>query len=277
MARYFTCPSTPFPLRGAVSIKNEREIQAMRESGKILGLILEELEKILEPGMSTLDLEIKAKELFKKYQAEPGFKGYKGYPNILCTSVNDEVVHSMPNKIPMQKGDILSIDCGVVVRGMNTDSAVACMVGRETIPEAKRLVDTCIKALWLGIAQAKPGKHVGDIGHAIQTLVEEAGFSIIKELTGHGIGYTLHEAPYVLNYGEPGEGEELLPGMCIAVEPIISMGHPQIETLDDGWTIITRDGSLAIQHEHTLLITQKGNEVLTLRPGEILSQGKNSL
>lgn len=268
MARHCIGPSTPLSLQYPVNIKNEREIQAMRESGKILGLILTELEKSLEPGMSTLDLEIKAQTLFKKYEAEPGFKGYKGYPNILCTSVNDEVVHSIPNKIPLQKGDILSIDCGVVVRGMNTDSAIACIVSGETTFEAKHLVDTCIRALWLGIEQAKPGKHVGDIGHAIQTFVEEADFSIIKELTGHGIGYTLHEAPYVLNYGEPGEGEKLVPGMCIAIEPIISMGRPKIDTLDDGWTIITRDGSLAIQHEHTLLITRKGHEVLTLRPGE---------
>lgn len=256
-------------MRGSVSIKTDREIKAMRESGKVLGLILAELEKVLEPGMSTLDLEHKAEELFKRYQVQPGFKGYHGYPSILCTSVNDEVVHAIPNKIPMQKGDILSIDCGVIVDGMNTDSAVAAVVGHETAPEAQRLVDVCIEALWKGIAQAKGGAHVGDIGHAIQTHVEAAGFSIIEELTGHGIGYTLHEPPYVLNYGERGEGEELVPGMCIAIEPIICMGRPEIETLDDDWTIITKDGSLAIQHEHTLLITKNGNEVLTLRPGEV--------
>ena len=240
----------------------------MRVSGKFLGLILDALEKYLEPGMSTMDLEKKAEELFRHYQVEPGFKGYKGYQNILCTSVNDEVVHTPPNKIPMQKGDILSIDCGVIINGMNTDSAVACIVGHETAPEAQRFVDICIAALWKGVAQTKPGNHVGDIGHAIQTLVEAAGFSIIEELTGHGIGHTLHEPPYVCNYGEPGEGEELYEGMCIAIEPIIAMGRPAIETLNDNWTIITRDGSLAIQHEHTLLITKHGNEVLSLRPGE---------
>lgn len=255
-------------MRGKVTPKTGKEIESMRESGKFLGLILAELEKYLEPGLSTMDLEIKADEIFKKYQVEAGFKGYKGYPNILCTSVNDEVVHSVPNKIPMQKGDILSIDCGVIINGMNTDSAVACVVGKETAPEAQRFVDTCIAALWKGVAQAKPGNHVGDIGHGIQTLVEDAGFHIIEELTGHGIGHTLHEPPYICNYGDPGEGEELVEGMCIAIEPIISMGRPAIETLDDNWTIITRDGSLAIQHEHTLLITRHGNEVLTLRPGE---------
>lgn len=255
-------------MRGKGSIKTEREIQAMRQSCKFLALILAELEKYLEPGMSTMDLEIKAEELFKKYQVQPGFKGYKGYPNILCTSVNDEVVHTIPNKIPLQKGDILSIDCGVLYDQMNSDSAIAVVVGNETAPEAQRLVDTCIKALWAGVAQAKAGNHVGDIGHAIQTVVEDAGFSVIEELTGHGIGYTLHEPPYILNYGKAGEGDELLAGMCIAIEPIICMGRPDIETLDDNWTIITEDGSLAIQHEHTLLITKNGHEVLTLRPGE---------
>lgn len=251
-----------------IRLKNEREKEALRKSGKILGLILAELEKAVEPGKSTLDLERQAEGLFRKYQVEAAFKGYKGYPAILCAAVNDEVVHSLPNKIPLQKGDILSIDCGVSVNGMITDSAVAVTVGGETTPEAKRLIDTCIQALWAGMAQAKPGKHVGDIGHAIQTLVENAGFSIIKELTGHGVGYTLHEAPYVPNYGKAGEGEELAPGLCIAIEPIISLGRPAIETLDDDWTIVTRDGSLAIQAEHTLLITSSGHEILTLRPGE---------
>lgn len=255
-------------MRGKVTIKTPNQIRAIRESGKFLAQILADLEKYLEPGMSTMDLEHKAEALFKQYGVQPGFKGYQGYPNILCTSVNDEVVHAVPNKIPMQKGDILSVDCGVIIDGMNTDSAFAAVVGGETVPEAQKLVDTCIAACWAGIAQARAGNHVGDIGHAIQTLVEAAGFSIIRELTGHGIGTYLHEPPYVMNYGEPGEGEELVPGMCIAIEPIICMGRPEIETLDDDWTIITQDGSLAIQHEHTMLITERGCEVLTLRPGE---------
>ncbi len=255
-------------MRGKISIKTPNQIKAMRESCRLLGIILAELEKYMEPGMSTMDLEMKAEELFKKYNAQPGFRGYNGYPYILCTSVNDEVVHAFPNKIPMQKGDIISIDCGVLHDGMNSDSAIAAVVGGETVPEAQRLVDTCIRALWAGVAQVKPGNHVGDIGHAVQNVVEGAGFSVIKELTGHGIGTTLHEPPYICNYGEPGEGEELVPGMCIAIEPIICNGRPEIETLDDDWTIITSDGSLAIQHEHTLLITEKGHEVLTLRENE---------
>jgi len=252
----------------AIKVKTAQEIVAMKASGHDLGKILKELEDYTEPGMSTLDLEVKAEELFKKYGAIPSFKGYMGYPAILCTSVNEEVVHSIPNKFPLKKGDILSIDCGACVGGYHTDSAVAVIVGGETEPKAKKMVETCIKALWAAIAVAKPGNRLGDIGHAIQEVVEGAGFKIIRDLTGHGIGKTIHEPPYVLNYGNPGEGEKLSAGNTIAIEPIICMGKPGIDTLDDDWTIVTRDNSLSIQHEHTVLITDKGCDVLTLRPGE---------
>ncbi len=254
---------------GMTRVKNAQELKDTRESCRILALILHELENYVEPGMSTWDLEMKAQELFAKYQVQSNFRGYHGYPNVLCTSVNDEVVHTIPNKHPLNKGDILSIDCGCIVNGMNSDSAVAVVVGGETTPVAQALVDTCIKALWAGVRQVKAHCHIGDIGHAIQNVVEEAGFQVIPELTGHGIGYDMHERPYILNYGEPGEGEELLAGMTIAIEPIICVGRPDIETLDDDWTIVTRDHSLAMQHEHTILVTEKGFEVLTLRPGEI--------
>lgn len=253
---------------GMTRVKNAQELKDMRESCRLLAVILHELEAYLEPGMSTLDLEHKAEELFARYHALPGFKGYHGFPNILCTSVNDEVVHAIPNKFPLNKGDILSIDCGVIVNGMNSDSAIAVVVGGETTPQAQELVDTCIKALWAGVKQVKSHCHIGDIGNAIQNVVEDAGFHVIQELTGHGIGYKLHERPYILNYGERGEGEELLAGMTIAIEPIISIGNCSIETLDDDWTIVTSDQSLSIQHEHTILVTEKGFEVLTLRPGE---------
>ncbi|MFA5792541.1 MAG: type I methionyl aminopeptidase [Candidatus Gracilibacteria bacterium] len=252
----------------AIKVKNPQEIASMKTSGRILGKILKELEDYVKPGISTFDLELKAVELFELYGAIPSFKGYQGYPAILCTSVNEEVVHSIPNDFPLKKGDILSIDCGACINGLHTDSAVAVIVGGETSVQAERMVKACIEALWAGIAQAKPGNRLGDIGHAIQEVVERAGFSIIRDLTGHGIGRTIHEAPYVLNYGNPGEGEKLSPGNTIAIEPIICMGNPNIETMDDDWTIVTRDSSLSIQHEHTVLITNKGCEVLTLRPGE---------
>ncbi len=251
-----------------INVKTPKEIQAMRTGGRILGEILHVLSTEVAPGMTTMDLERRAEELFKQHHVEPGFVGVYGYKYILCTSVNDEAVHTPPNDVPLQKGDILSIDCGVLYEGLNTDSAVAVVVGGETSPEAQRLVDACIKATWAGIKAVKPGNHVGDIGHAVEMVVTEAGFSVIPELTGHGIGYSLHEDPHVYNYGEPGDGLELRPGNTIAIEPIVAQGSPRIETLDDDWTIVTRDGSLAIQHEHTVLVTENGVEVLTLRPGE---------
>lgn len=249
-------------------VKSQQEIKAAKESGRILGLILGELEKMVVPGITTLELDLKAEELCQKYKVRPGFKGYHGYPAILCTPVNDEAVHTIPCDRPLEEGDILSIDGGVIVEGMNSDSAVAIVVGEQASDLAKRLVETSIKALWAGIAQVKDGCRVGDIGHAIQTVVEDAGFNVIAELTGHGIGASLHEPPYIMNYGEAGTGAQLRAGMTIAIEPIICAGNGKIETLDDDWNIVTQDGSLAIQAEHTVLITQKGCEVLTLRPGE---------
>lgn len=252
-----------------IHIKNAEEIEAMRHGGKILAAILKTLSEYLQPGMSTRDLERKAEELFEHYNVQPGFKGYHGYPAILCTSVNDEIVHTIPNDVPLNKGDILSIDCGVIYKGLNTDSAIAVAVGSETSPEAQKLIDTCMRALWKGVEQVKPGNRVGDIGHAIETAVKQNGFTVVPDLTGHGIGYTLHEDPYVPNHGKRGKGAALVPGMTIAIEPIIVAGSPKYDTLDDDWTIVTRDGSLAIQHEHTILVTETGYEVLTLREGEL--------
>lgn len=249
-------------------VKGPEEIKAMRESCRILGLILKELEAIAVPGASTMDLERRAEALCAEYGVRSAFKGYHGYPYVLCTSVNEEVVHTFPKERPLQKGDILSIDGGVVYKGMVSDSAVAVVVGGESSDVAQRLVETCIKAMWAGIRQVKDGCHIGDIGHAVQTVVEDAGFTVIKELTGHGIGENMHEPPYIMNYGEPGKGTQLKAGMTIAIEPIICTGKDEIETLDDDWTIITTDGSLAIQHEHTVLVTKTGFEVLSLRPGE---------
>ncbi len=248
--------------------KNAAEIEAMRKGGKILGEIIQKLINFLEPGKSTWDLEKHAEMLFKEYNVLPGFKGYHGYPNILCTSVNNEVVHSIPNKKPLVKGDILSIDCGVILDDLNTDSAAAIIVGGETDPKAKHFVDTCIRALWAGINQVKPGNRIGDISYAIEQVAKQGGYHVFKDLTGHGIGYKLHEEPYVYNYGKRGTGISLKPGMTLALEPIIGMTKTKIITQKDGWTIMTEDDSLAMQHEHTILVTESGVEVLTLRPGE---------
>lgn len=240
----------------------------MRRGGKILGEILLALASETRPGISTLDLEQKAQELYKKYSVAPSFKGYHGYPAILCTSVNNEVVHAIPDKKILNPGDILSIDAGVFFEGFHTDSAIAIIVGDQTKLEIKKFVNTCIAAMWNGIHQVKPGNRIHDISAAIEETVESAGYSIIPDLTGHGIGRSLHEEPFVPNFTAHDQGPVLQPGMTIAIEPIISMGSPNIETLDDGWTIVTKDNSLAIQHEHTVLVTETGVEILTLRPGE---------
>lgn len=252
----------------SIAPKKPVEIEAMRKGGKILGEIIQRLVDDLKPGQSTWDLEKHAEKLFEEYNVIPGFKGYHGFPNILCTSVNNEVVHTIPNKTPLEKGDILSIDCGVIYKGLNTDSAAAVVVGGETDPKAQHFVDTCIRALWAGINQVKPGNRIGDISFAIEQVVKKGGYHVFKELTGHGIGYKLHEEPYVYNYGKRGTGMSLKPGMTLALEPIIGMTKTKIITMDDGWTIMTADDSLAMQHEHTILVTETGVEVLTLRPGE---------
>ncbi len=250
----------------SIIIKTQEEISSMQEGGEILGKILYALIAMVEPGITTLDLEKKAEELFKKYKVIPAFKGYHGYPAILCTSVNNQVVHTIPNDKPLKEGDIISIDCGLVHNDLITDSAVATIVG-ETAPETYEFVKTCIRALWAGINMVRPGIRFGDISHAIGQTVKSAGYSIVEELTGHGVGHKLHEDPVIPNDDEPGTGEVLQPGMTFALEPIITMGDPKIRTLKDGWTIITKDDSLACQHEHTVLVTESGFEVLTLRPG----------
>lgn len=253
----------------SIHIKNEAEIEAMRKGGKILAQVLKSLEDYLQPGMTTMDLEKKAQELIDGFNVTPGFKGYHGYPACLCTSVNEEAVHTIPSNKKLNKGDIINVDCGVIYKGLYADSAIALVVGGETDPETQHFVDTTKKALWAGIKQVKPGNRVGDIGNAVQNVVEGAGYSIIKELTGHGIGYNLHEEPHVYNYGKKGKGPALKPGMVIAIEPITAMGSPRIVTLEDGWNIVMEDGKKALQHEHTVLVTETGYEVLTLREGEV--------
>ncbi len=252
----------------SIHIKNEKEIAAMRVGGKILGEILAALEKMVAPGVTPLMLEAEAERLFKSYGVKSGCKGYHGYPNILCVSVNEQVVHAIPTDIPLKEGDVLSIDCVSIYDDLNTDSAVAVGVG-TLAPISDRLIKTCIQAMWAGIDQVKPGNRIGDISHAIEQVVKNGGFKVVKELTGHGIGYTMHEDPYVPNQGSRGQGALLRPGMTIAIEPIISIGSPKIRELKDHWTLVTIDDSWSMQHEHTVLVTDTGFEVLTLRPNEL--------
>lgn len=246
-------------------LKSSAEIETMRKAGRILAEILKKLGEAVEPGKTPMDLERLAEKICQEHNAEPGFKGYHGYPNICCISVNNTVVHGIPNNVPFERGDLVTIDCGVKLNGLNTDAAISVIAGGDECgsEQTRKLNETTRKALYAGIAQVKPGAKIGDIGHAIQTVVEGAGFSIIKNLTGHGIGYKLHEDPQILNYGKKGTGESLVPGMTIAIEPIVSAGERFIETLNDHWTIVLRDGSLGCQWEHTILVTQNGHEILT--------------
>lgn len=248
-----------------IHIKTPQEIQIMRQAGKLLGEILHLLGKAVEPGKSTLDIENHAEALFERYQAIPGFRGFHGYPNICCISVNEHVVHGIPNEIPMKEGDLVTIDCGVKLEGLNTDAAISVIVGGEekATPKVRELNRITRKAMYAGIRLIKPGARVGDLGNVIEKTVKGAGFTIIEDLMGHGVGYELHEDPQILNYGKKGTGIALKPGMVIAIEPIVCIGEKFIKTLEDRWTIATRDGSIGCQWEHTVLVTDHGHEILT--------------
>lgn len=249
----------------SIGIKDEEELKFMRESGRILGEILATLEKMIEPGISGLDLDAKAAEMMKKYQVEPSFKGYQGFPNVICSNINDQVVHGIPTDRKLNEGDIITIDCGVIVEGFHSDSAITRGVGQIS-PELQKLIKTGEKALEKGINKAGPNVRVGQISAVIEDTVIKEGYSIVHELVGHGIGQKLHEDPPVPNHREKSLGPMLQPGMTIAIEPIICMGNSRLKLLRDGWTYVTEDGSMAVQAEHTIAITQKGAEILTKRP-----------
>ncbi|MEK9133062.1 MAG: type I methionyl aminopeptidase [Patescibacteria group bacterium] len=244
------------------NIKTPEELVAMREGGKILSEILHELAMATHVGLHTGDLNIKAEALMYKFGVLPSFKGYKGFPAVLCTSINEEIVHGIPGSRRLSDGDIISIDCGIIHKGLHTDAAVAVMLGNVT-PQDKAFVETTQLALEKAIAAIKPGAKVGDISFAIQNCIESKGYSIVREYTGHGVGRHLHEEPEIPNFGQKGKGSLLLPGMTIAIEPIIAMGKRFSNINPDGWTAVTRDGLPACQVEHTIAITSSGCEVLT--------------
>jgi methionyl aminopeptidase len=239
----------------------------MRRANQFVAAILAELEALVAPGVTTADLDRAAEKLTREGGAEPAFKGYRGYPATLCASVNDEVVHGIPSASrELKPGDIVSLDMGVKLDGFFGDSAVTVPVG-PVPPETEALLDATREALGLGIAQAQVGGRLSDIGHAIQTCVEKHGFSIVREFVGHGIGERLHEEPQIPNYGSPGRGPKLAAGMVLAIEPMVAMGRPETRVLGDGWTAVTRDGSLAAHFEHTIAVTADGPLVLTARDG----------
>ncbi|MDP3938010.1 MAG: type I methionyl aminopeptidase [Deltaproteobacteria bacterium] len=245
-----------------IELKSPREIEIMRRAGHLVGEILQQVAAEARPGMSTLDLDALAERLTLKAGAKPAFKNYRGYRHTICASVNDQVVHGVPSRAALQAGDIIGIDFGVILEGFYGDSAITLPVG-EISDEARRLLEAGKEALERGIAQAAPDKRLGDIGAAVQTFVEDLGYSVVREMVGHGIGRALHEEPQVPNYGRPDTGARLRPGMVLAIEPMINVGGSEIETLDDGWTVVTEDGSLSAHFEHTVAITEHGPEVLT--------------
>lgn len=249
-------------MKEAIILKSPGEIETMRAAGAVVAGVLEVLRKSVRPGVTTLDLERIAEEETGKRKARPAFKGYRGYPFCLCTSVNSEVVHGMPSKKALGEGDIVSIDFGALVDGFHGDAAVTVPVGRVS-DDAARLVRTAEESLDRAIAACTEGARLGDVSAAVQAHVEHQGFSVVREFVGHGIGRELHEPPQVPNFGVPGRGMRLKAGMVLAIEPMINAGGWAVRILEDGWTAVTADGSLSAHFEHTVAITPDGPLVLT--------------
>ena len=245
-----------------VILKSPREIEKMRKSNALVAAILEELGKKIRPGVRTIELDRLSEAMALKKGARPAFKGYRGYPYSLCTSVNSEVVHGMPSERELKEGDIVSLDFGVLHDGYYGDAAVTVPVG-EISPEARRLLRVTEEALYRGISAARAGNRIGDISAAIQGHVEAAGFSVVRDLVGHGIGKSLHEDPQVPNYGSSGRGIELKPGMVFAIEPMVNEGTYRVDVLRDGWTVVTADGKLSAHFEHSVAITENGPVILS--------------
>lgn len=248
----------------AVTIKSAREIELMREAGRILAKVHEELGKAIQPGMSTLDIDCLGEKLIRGFGCVPSFKNYNGYPASICVSVNNEVVHGIPNKHHIiQEGDIVSLDAGVIYKGYHSDAARTHAVGQIS-PEAQKLIDVTRQSFFEGIKFAKAGNHLNDLSSAIQAYAESFGYGVVRDLVGHGIGSHLHEDPEVPNFSRNRKGIKLVPGMTLAVEPMINIGTPNVEWLDDDWTVVTKDGSLSAHYENTILITDGEPEILSL-------------
>lgn len=248
----------------AITIKSEREIELMAEAGKILERVHNELEKALRPGMSTKDIDTLGEEIIRSYGCIPSFLNYNGYPASICVSVNQEVVHGIPDKHRIiQEGDIVSLDAGVIYKGYHSDAARTHAVG-EVSEEAKKLIQVTKESFFEGIKFAKAGNHLFDISGAIGRYAEERGYGVVRDLCGHGIGTALHEAPEIPNYEVRRKGVRLRPGMTLAIEPMINIGTHEVDWLDDDWTVVTRDGSLSAHYENTILITEGEPRILSL-------------
>ncbi|GAO30001.1 type I methionyl aminopeptidase [Geofilum rubicundum] len=245
-----------------VYLKTDEEIELLRESNLLVGKTLGEVAKAVKPGVTTLDLDKIAEEFIRDHKGVPGFLNYQGFPNSLCTSVNEHVVHGIPNKTPLKEGDIVSIDCGVLLNGFFGDSAYTFEVGQVN-PEVKALLEATKASLYAGIEAAVEGNRIGDIGYAVQNYCESRGYSVVREMVGHGVGRQLHEAPEVPNYGRKGNGVKLRKGMVIAIEPMINLGKRQIILEDDQWTIRTVDRSVSAHFEHTIAVGKSKSDILS--------------
>ncbi|HET7035111.1 MAG TPA: type I methionyl aminopeptidase [Thermomicrobiaceae bacterium] len=245
-----------------IQLKRPEQIERIREAGKIVAETLALLAGEVRPGVTTEELDAIAERNIRRHGAVPSFKRYRGFPASICISVNEEVVHGIPGPRVLQEGDIVSIDTGARYRGFHGDACVTLPVGSIS-PQAERLLQVCRESLDIGVAETRAGNHLTDISHAIQAYVEGAGFSVVRDLYGHGIGRALHEEPMLPHYGPPGHGVVLCPGLVLTIEPMIAAGAPATRTLADEWTVVTRDGSLAAQFEHTVAVTENGPEILT--------------
>ena len=249
----------------AVTIKSAREIELMRKAGKILAVVHEEMEKALRPGMSTMDINRIGEEVIRSYGCIPSFLDYQGYPASICVSVNDEVVHGIPDKHHITKeGDIVSLDAGVIYHGYQSDAARTLAVG-EISREARQLIEVTRQCFFEGIRYAKAGNHLHQISAAIHEYAERYHYGVVRELVGHGIGTNLHEGPQIPNFRQKTKGIRLVPGMTLAIEPMINMGGCEVRWLDDEWTVVTQDGSLSAHYENTILITDGEPEILSIR------------
>ena len=249
-----------------ISLKSAREIEVMRRANVIVAEVLQELKQQVVPGVTTLDLDAIAEEMTLKKGAIPAFKGYnvagRIYPRSLCASVNEEIVHGIPSKRALREGDIIGLDYGVIYEGFYGDSAITVGVGQVS-EQAQRLMDVTRRSLYEGIEQLREGKRLGDLGAVVQKIAEDAGFSVVRAFVGHGIGKRLHEEPPVPNYGEPDRGLRLREGMVLAIEPMVNAGSHEVEIKEDGWTAVTKDGSLAAHFEHSVAITKNGPFILS--------------
>ncbi len=245
-----------------IVLKSAREISYLREAGRIVALALQELEKRIRPGVTTGELNQFAEEFLYRAGAFPAFLGYHGFPASICTSVNNEVVHGIPGLRKLENGDIISIDIGAVYHEYYGDAAITFPVG-DISAEARSLLDVTKKALFVGIVQAVAGNRVGDISAAVQNFVESNGFHVVRDFVGHGVGRSMHEEPQVPNFGKPGVGPRLQPGLVMAIEPMVNVGTFEVVVMPDRWTVVTKDGSLSAHFEHTILVTEGEPEILT--------------